>query len=439
MRQRITPEQLTSALNESALADANAFLDKSVADLKVIKPAWREFCQEKSDIAIESWTFFFRQWVQLHRKGYPSVEQPYLALLDRNMVEIKMVYLAFFRLHSGLIYELRNTQPAMFIWLMLSTEFEHEPKHLLAALSLTDRLSEDEVSLLLLHAKHTHLDITLALLIEGNTVIKDRVFNALTRRQTLSVGLAKHWLKTGILSEEQVHPVLARFDVEASIEWVKDANMDEAYLFELLLCKHDRATWFRQRFGIDQAALDSAPLSTYAKLLELAEFQHFDPDAGMAPVQMALSGRPDWAQTALAHIVSLDESEGEEWLFALFVIYGDGFPLSPQALGIEYSWEEALAVIEQWRDQGLDHLTRPTRLGELLTFDSTLNAMNHTGIPERYRVWLWRQICIHGRVYIPWHWTMPVNQQQWLFSKLPQQVAVIERFNLRNQNATLGY
>jgi hypothetical protein len=173
--------------------------------------------------------------------------------------------------------------------------------------------------------------------------------------------------------------------------------------------------------------------------LELVEFNQFDPSKDMAPIQMVLTGKPEWILAALDHVMTLDEEQGEEWLFALDVVYGERFPLNPHELGVEYEWEEAIASLEDWRDSNEHIVNKSMRLGEALTFESTMRAMTNARILEHYRTWIWRHLCIHGRVYIPWEWSMPAVQQDWLFSKVSDQPAAIERFNLRNQNATVGY
>lgn len=439
MRQRITKEQLSSALTNEDLAEAIEILDTEIAQLSELNPTWLEFCREKSAIAIESLSFLFRQWVRLHRKGYPSSSQDYLRLVERQMRDVKQVYIAFYRLSPGLVYELKDSAPELFIWLMLEPEFEQERQHLLAAIKTAETIDSKDATLLILHSKLAHLDITLARLIEGKVSASQLCFDLMRLRQTLSIGLAKHWMKEEALKEQDVHPVLAKFDVEDSVEWINEIQNDEKYLFELLLCKHDRGTWFRKRFGVQEEDLPSEYVITFAKLLELVEFNQFDPSKDMAPIQMVLTGKPEWILAALDHVMTLDEEQGEEWLFALDVVYGERFPLNPHELGVEYEWEEAIASLEDWRDSNEHNVNKSMRLGEVLTFESTMRAMTNARIPEHYRTWIWRHLCIHGRVYIPWEWSMPAVQQDWLFSKVSDQPAAIERFNLRNQNATVGY
>lgn len=439
MRQRITKEQLNSALNDDDLTKAIEKLDAQVAQLSDMNPAWLEFCREKSAVAIESLSFLFKQWVMLHRKGYPSTSQDYLRLVERQMGDVKQVYIAFYKLHPGLVYELKDLAPELFVWLMLEPEFEQEISHLLAAIKIAEAIDSNDATLLLLHSKIRDLDITLTRLIEGKVSMRKLCFELMRLRQTLSIGLAKHWIKEESLKEHEVHPVLAKFDVEDSVKWINEIQNDEKYLFELLLCKHDRGTWFRKRFSVEEEGLPSEQVTTYAKLLELVEFNQFDPSLDMAPVQMVLTGRAEWITSALEHVMALDEEQGEEWLFALYIVYGERFPLNPHELGVEYEWEQALAILEDWCDTGESRVNKSIRLGVALTYESSVQAMNDKNIPAKYRTWIWRHLCIHGRIYIPWNWAMPAIQQNWLFSKLSEQPAAIERFNLRNQNATLGY
>ncbi|MCV5979652.1 hypothetical protein OFO29_45600, partial [Escherichia coli] len=76
--------------------------------------------------------------------------------------------------------------------------------------------------------------------------------------------------------------------VEEGIEWINDNVNTEQYLFERLITKRDRGTWFRQCFGIEPSGLPSAQVLTFAKLLEIKEFEAFDISSSLAPVDFAL-------------------------------------------------------------------------------------------------------------------------------------------------------
>ncbi len=60
-----------------------------------------------------------RQRVQLHKRGYPSRELDYLKLIERQIEELKQVYLSFYRLAPGLIHQLRGREPEIYVWLTL--------------------------------------------------------------------------------------------------------------------------------------------------------------------------------------------------------------------------------------------------------------------------------------------------------------------------------
>ncbi|GLT16508.1 hypothetical protein GCM10007938_02840 [Vibrio zhanjiangensis] len=440
MRERITPNQLSHALTQKELDQSIGLLDSSILELEQLKPSWLKFCREKSQLASESWSFLFRQWVGLHRNGYPATTQDYLQLVERDMLKLKQVYVALFHFHPGLVYELKERTPELFIWLMLEPEFCHDPIHVNGAFSVVQNVDQDIAMLMFLRTKAGNIDTFVAQCIEGKVAIKKWCFELLKLRHSLSISLIKHWLKNKVLDETSLHSTLAKFDVAESIEWLGDQDKDEDHLFELLLCKHDRGTWFRRRFGTDQSTLSGDKLVTYAKLLELREFNRFEQANKMAPMQLFLSADPAWVEATFEYLTHLDdEAEGERWLFSLYLIYGDRFPLKPNQLDIEYDWDEAKKTIKSWCESKKHQTDKPLRLGEALSYQSTLDAMRHPWLPNVYREWLWRQLCMHGRVYIPWHWTMPSYQQDWVFEKVQHQIAASERFNLRNQNATVGY
>ncbi|MCG7490830.1 hypothetical protein MHN79_15170 [Vibrio sp. Of14-4] len=440
MRQRITPEQLEQEFSQEDVDKTIESLSKIIADLQHIKPSWLSFCREKSQLASDSFSFLFKQWVRLHRNGYPSVKQDYLRLVERQMMELKQVYIALFNLHPGLIYEQRDASPELFVWLMLEPEFSDDPFHLDAALSSVQDMHSDIAMLMFVQAKVANLDKVVAQYIEGGVDNKQWCFELLKWRQTLSIGLTKYWLKNNTLNESTLHETLTRFDVSESTEWLSQQNRDEDYLFELLLAKHDRGSWFRKRFGTQESALSSSKLIIYAKLLDLKEFDQFDPTSHKAPIQLFLSAHPKWIDITINHLICLDdEDEATEWLFSLYTIYGDAFPLKPNELDIEYDLEEAKKIIQDWYETQSHLPNKQLRCGEVMSYQTSIRAMQDPLVPKDYREWIWRQLCINGRVYMPWHWIMPCYQQDWVFDKMQQQTAASERFDLRDQNATVGY
>ncbi|NAW59896.1 MULTISPECIES: hypothetical protein [unclassified Vibrio] len=439
MRQRIGVEQLKSPLSDGEIEQALAAVEKAVSELDKLDPAWLSFCRDKSILAIENLSFFLRQWLRLHQQGYPSTENDYLRIIERQMGELKQVYVALYKLAPGLVYELQQQAPEVFVWLMLSAEFGQEKTHLLSGLSTSQDISREMACMLVVQSKLMHLDLYLAGLVDGKTKLAKDTFDYLRLRQTLSVSLSKRWLKEGMIPERTVHPVLATFDVADSIEWMEENLSGEQNLFERLLVKQDRNTWFRQYFGIQPDALPSEQVNTFAKLLELKEFMQFDLSSPHAPFHLALTGDPEWAYNVLAALQDMDEEDGERWLDSLHVVYGESFPLNPTGLGVDYEWQDALEILDEWVSDGHHQLHVPARLGFALSYDSTLAALQTATIPETYRIWLWRQLCLHARVYIPWHATMPEIQQAWIISKLKEIPSASERFNLRSHHATVGY
>ncbi|EGR0048933.1 hypothetical protein FR265_14930 [Vibrio vulnificus] len=439
MRQRIGVEHLKAPITNQEVEGALAKAERAVNDLSQLPPTWLSFCNEKLSIASESIGFLIRQRVQLHKRGYPSRELDYLKLIERQIEEHKQVYLSFYRLAPGLIHQLRSQEPEIYAWLMLQKELGSELDNLLCGLSLLEELDTKTAMVIVTQSPVELMDSVISELIEGKAKSSLFYFECLRLRQTLSVALIKRWHKSEIIRPNIALPLLALQDVEEGIEWINEHANGELYLFERLITKRDRGTWFRQYFGIEPSGVPSAQVLTFAKLLELKEFEVFDISSSLAPVDFALCG--DWklVPEIIGHLQRLEEHEGEIWIQAMYVVYGKLLPLIPQDVGVEYEWKEVVDLLNEWLEDEKHIQNLPSRLGYALSFESTLAAMQDVNIDALFRDWLWRQICIQSRAYVPWDMAMPVHQQDWNFNNLKAAPSASERFKLRNSNAVMGY
>ena len=439
MRQRISVEHLSSSLSEEDILQSSTAITHQIQALSQLDSNELAFCHEKIALANENTAFLLRQWLQLHIKGFPDPELAYLRLIERQFVQLRQAYLALYRFAPGLIFQLKDAEPEVFIWLVLHTPLGEKTTHLLAAFEAIKNSVPKLAELLVVKSALTNLDLTLAEAIDANLGEPARYFELLKLRQTLSSSLIKRWLKAGIIKDKTAHVTLASFNVADSIEWVHDHLDYDQALFERLLVKHDRNTWFRQYFGIEPKAIESAQVHTYAKLLELKEFDAFDVRAELAPQQYALRGETSWTEAVLDYLPELDEFEGEVWLGALYVVYGDLLPIKPSQFGIEHDWESVLSMLAAWRDKQQFKLKLPSRLGYALSFESSLSAMQTCEVHVDFRAWIWQQLCLHSRVYLPWNGYFSASHQQHLFNKIKHTEAAAERFNLRNHNAVVGH
>ncbi|MCU8347598.1 hypothetical protein M2G60_18950 [Vibrio vulnificus] len=439
MRQRIGVEHLKAPITNQEVEGALAKAERAVNELSQLPPTWLSFCNEKLSIASESIGFLIRQRVQLHKRGYPSRELDYLKLIERQIEEHKQVYLSFYRLAPGLIHQLRSQEPEIYAWLMLQKELGSELDNLLCGLSLLEELDTKTAMVIVTQSPVELMDSVISELIEGKAKSSPFYFECLRLRQTLSVALIKRWHKSEIIRPNIALPLLALQDVEEGIAWINEHANGELYLFERLITKRDRGTWFRQYFGIEPSGVPSAQVLTFAKLLELKEFEVFDISSSLAPVDFALCG--DWklVPEIIGHLQRLEEHEGEIWIQAMYVVYGKLLPLTPQDVGVEYEWKEVVDLLSEWLEDEKHIQNLPSRLGYALSFESTLAAMQDVNIDALFRDWLWRQICIQSRAYVPWDMAMPVHQQDWNFNNLKAAPSASERFKLRNSNAVMGY
>ncbi|NVD06229.1 hypothetical protein FCU94_04805 [Vibrio sp. JPW-9-11-11] len=439
MRERIGAEQLNTPITNQEIDIALENSERTIEELSALPEAWVCFCNEKLLLASESLGFLLRQRVQIYKQGYPSRNNTYLNLIERQIEELKQVYISFYRLAPGLIHQQKDVEPNIYTWLMFQNEFCDDLDNLLSGVRYLDELDTTTATLIVAHSSFSSLDNVLADLIEGNSKSAPLYFECLRLRQTLSVGLIKHWYKTGRINAEQAFPTLALQDVEEGISWLNENAQGDDYLFERLITKGDRSTWFRRYFGTEVQHISSSKTKTFAKLLEIKELMEFDVESPLAHIDFVLSGDCRLVLTVIENLEHLDDHQYELWLEALYVVYGALLPIRPRDLGIEYDRHQALDLLNEWVTKGKHMQNSPSRLGYALNFDTTLTALQDSNISFVFREWLWQQLCIQSRAYVPWNMVMPVHQQDWNFRNFKATPSVSERFNLRSSNAVVGY
>lgn len=438
MRSKITVQQLPPPLADEDLQQATAYLHAEIRKLARLNPKWLVFCREKIALANETLSFLLKQRLRLHHQGYPSSTQDYLRLIEQQMDSLKAVYSAFFQLSPALIYEIPQQAPDVFVWLMFEPEFGDISPHLLLAFNQLEQLSPDMAKIIILHSSVAQLDVFLATITNSFPRWSAQAVTYMAWRHSLSIGLAKHWLQQRQLEPNIIHPILAMLSVQQSGLWLQQNSAEQDHLFERLVNHQHSNNWFRQYLADTPLSAQSKQASTFAKLLEWHQFMHFDPRAEQAPIELALTSKMDWVEVAVEQLAGCDEQQGEQWLYAFYIIYGDKFPLNPSHLGIDYQWPQAVTIVEQWVENDHHRLTSATRLGEKLTYASTLNALKDPIIPAPFRQWMWRQLCVHAHLFIFWDPLMPRLQQQQIITKLKSLRFASERFDLRNAYEIMG-
>ncbi|UQV23321.1 hypothetical protein [Vibrio sp. J383] len=439
MRQKIGIDQLNQPItNEDVeLAIANAGSTLTLLDELPVK--WLDMCNEKLSLASETLDFLLKQRLQIHKRGYPSVKLEYLALAERQIKDLTNVYLSFYRLAPGLIHQLKQSEPTIYAWLMLSSELGQEHENLLCGLSMLDELDYQAAKLLVVQSSLRDIDLVIIEMVEGGCKLPLLYLECLQLRQTVTVGLLKRWLKYKRFSKHKIHLFLSLQNDVESVVWLAENSKGSQNLFERLLSKEDRGTWFRKEFGSSIDSVFDSEVVTFAKLLELKEFGNFDPSSVMAPFDFVLHGLNDHVPQIVDLLFSLDEFEGEDWIQALYIVYGKRLPVTPKNLGIDFEWHEMLEKLKQWAESNAYRQVSPGRMGQPLTLEASIQAMFDTQVSAAFRIWIWRQVCLHTRSYIPWDMTMPAHQQKWNITRLTQNSTASERFGLRSNHAVVGY
>ena len=443
---KIAVNQLKPPFLDVDLQNARDYLDKELRQLSSLNPDWLCFCREKSSIALETVSFILKQRRALYRQGFPFEKKDYLRLIEEQMKKIKAVYLAFFSLSKGLVYEIKNSHLDVFVWLMLEPEFAENSVHFLLAFDQIENTDEEMAKMLVLHSKMPDMDYFLASCIDGLPQWAVKSFNYMTLRHSLSIALATHWFKEKKIEARIVFPVLSLFNVEQGQVWLDENARNEECLFERLLLdikrgQEGRSFWFRALLEEESLNL-SKDLSLFAMLLERKKPDDFDPHCKHAPIKLALSGKVSWVMRAVQYMKTCEEEEGAPWLQALYILYGKNSPVDPQELGVLYEWPQALMALDDWIahgiEEGADVQGDFLRLGEPLCYASTLKALEDPFIDAQFRHWLWVQLCLYGRVFIFWDPFMPAFQQAAVFKKLETLKDPSYCFEKRYPNAVMG-
>ncbi|MEZ8166320.1 MULTISPECIES: hypothetical protein [Vibrio] len=439
MRQKIGIDQLNQPITNEDVELAIANAESTLALLDELPIKWLEICNEKLSLASETLNFLLKQRLQVHKRGYPSIELEYLALADRQVKDLKNVYLSFYRLAPGLIHQLKQSEPTVYAWLMLNSDIGQDHENLLCGLSTLDELDDQTAKFLVVQSSLPSIDSVVIEMVEGGSKLPLLYLECLQLRQTITVGLLKRWLKDERFSKHKAHLFLSLQNDAESVVWLAENSNGSQNLFERLLTKEDRGTWFRQEFGTSIDSMSDPEVITYAKLLDLKEFEHFDPSSAQAPFDFVLHGLNEHVPIIIELISSLEEFEGEDWIQALYIVYGKRLPVTPKNLGIDFEWHEILERLQEWAKTDAYKQVSPGRMGQALTLETSIQAMFDTQVNAAFRIWIWRQVCLHTRSYIPWDMAMPAHQQKWNITRLTQNSTASERFNLRNNNAVVGY
>ncbi|PTO67452.1 hypothetical protein [Vibrio splendidus] len=439
MRQKIGIDQLNQPITNEDVELAIANAESTLTLLDELPVKWLDMCNEKLSLASETLDFLLKQRLQIHKRGYPSVKLEYLALAERQIKDLTNVYLSFYRLAPGLIHQLKQSEPTIYAWLMLSSELGQEHENLLCGLSMLDELDYQAAKLLVVQSSLRDIDLVIIEMVEGGCKLPLLYLECLQLRQTVTVGLLKRWLKDKRFSKHKTHLFLSLQNDVESVVWLAENSKGSQNLFERLLSKEDRGTWFRKEFGTSIDSVFDSEVVTFAKLLELKEFGNFDPSSVMAPFDFVLHGLNEHVPQIVDLLFSLDEFEGEDWIQALYIVYGKRLPVTPKNLGIDFEWHEMLEKLKQWAESDAYRQVSPGRMGQPLTLETSIQAMFDTQVSAAFRIWIWRQVCLHTRSYIPWDMTMPAHQQKWNITRLTQNSTASERFGLRSNHAVVGY
>tara|TARA_B100001059_G_scaffold235340_1_gene280618 strand:+ start:971 stop:2290 length:1320 start_codon:yes stop_codon:yes gene_type:complete len=439
MRQKIGIDQLSQPITNKDVELAITNAESTLTLLNQLPTRWLNMCNEKLSLASETLGFLLKQRLQVHKRGYPSVKLEYLALAERQIEELKKVYLSFYRLAPGLIHQLKQSDPTIYVWLILNSEIGQELENLLCGLSVLNDLDYQIAKLLVVQSSLSSLDFVVVEMVEGGCKLPLLYLECLQLRQTVTVGLLKRWLKDKRFSEYKIHVFLSLQNNAESVVWLSENPNSSQNLFERLLSKEDRGTWFRQEFGTSIDSVSEPEVVTFAKLLELKEFDRFNPSNAQAPFDFVLNSLSMHVPKIVELVSSLDEIDGEDWLQALYIVYGKRLPVTPKNLGVDLEWHEMLEKLKQWVEVGAYQQVSPGRMGQPLTLESSIQAMFDTQVSASFRVWIWRQVCLHTRSYIPWDMAMPAHQQESNIKRLTQNPTASEKFNLRNNNAVVGY
>ncbi|MDA9556565.1 hypothetical protein N9R79_03545 [Vibrio sp.] len=219
----------------------------------------------------------------------------------------------------------------------------------------------------------------------------------------------RFWLQHRTLDESHLRTWLALYGDKPSIEWVRQYSTTSGYdssdaIFYYLLVSDNPTAWCYQQ---EEKSKINDDVSYFSYLLYGQ--QTTAPKPCKDPLQLWLYPSVDSIEWLLNHLFEWEYAEARPWVKALHIIYGHLFPVSDKDM-IEASWDDILDQIEVWFDSNQWRFTYPLRLGKPLSLASSCELLLASSLPPTDQEWVWRQICLVGHCYFPWHSQMQTSK-----------------------------
>ena len=401
------------------------------------------FCKEKAILAAESLSFYLKQQQRLLSMGLPQQDQPYWALVQKNILTMEKVLVELFKIDEGYLFGLVDEFPDSVVWMCLSHSLELLKTDCCQYACLwVDTISKKRWNELACLSKAVSLPEVLKLMAQGNHQHSSFSLDVLKNRNELSAQYAKLLIRDAHGDLAVVaHSYLATKNTKDSIEWWLENTSPQSDLFAHLLVRPDRTSWFRQYY-LEHKEETHLDLDCWARILDLPEVSLQEPldlDNDKTPVIIALSGDTSRVGDILTLLENADEDKIDRWVTCLYLLFGSELPLSPAQLGIDIDYTVAIECLREWWDNLPNSPLSTLRFGHKRDFDSSITVLLSPHIQEEFRIWVWRELCLVSRCYLSWSPILPPQTQYSLITQLKNNLSARENYNLRNRHAIMGY
>ncbi|MGC3835169.1 hypothetical protein [Moritella viscosa] len=442
LQQIINNEKNQLALSDEYLDSLRLELNNAVVLVTSADTSQSRFCIDKSTLAAETASFYLKQRQRIFNSGFPSSQLPYLTLVTQKLTQLNNVFIELYKINSGYIYFLKDTYPDVAIWTLLSIGVERIDKRAcLFAITMSDTLGEKSWKRIASLSDSEELAIASRTLIQSSSVYASLLFETLQSLGALSSKFAMTLLNSDCtINKEIVHRYLVTQNLPSSCAWLIEQPVTPVNIFEHLLSRVDRSTWFRMTYDPKQVEITDE-MMIFGSILDIPEYVDIPIDFGfsLAPIMFALKGDSSAVNDIITMLSTIDEDTAEPWIVALYIVFGEQLPVLPSQIGSDIDYSLAITQIQTWWENKGNVLFSSWRYGEPQSFDNSLELLASVEVTADFRLWIWKELCITCRGYFPWNSLVNAEHQYTVLSKMKGNSIARERYNLRAQHAIMGY
>ncbi|WP_413111684.1 hypothetical protein [Thaumasiovibrio sp. DFM-14] len=402
-----------------------------------------DYYHEKSIEAAESARYYLRQRQQLLGAGLPSSSSSYWQLVDAKLATLLAVFKQLNTISPAYLGELEESYPQVLLWLCLNLhEFAITP---LYCLVLQPQVVPDNWCHEVGFGVRSDIDSMLvAGLFHEHQTLRQSSLAALIRRRSCDSSQLRQYCQDRLLPSDvrvNIHQYYAlQGDYSLRDKLQEDGLELQCYPAFLYTYPHVRRWWLDNSDGL-KAVMTEVEHRCYRYLVVGDEETTAICYAQQGrDIDVVLSGEKQHIPRIIEYLCDdVGDDEFSRWFDCLVAICGERLPIDRTQAEHSAYREQIPRLIEAWWEKENAHLPCRLRMGQHLSFSSSLMLLGGEHIPARYREWVWRQIGIGGRSYAHFSCFEAPAIQRTVIQRLSASAVLQERFDLRIRDAAVGY